>query len=85
MKQVLIKKGKAIIEDIPAPMVSEGNVLVRVVYSCISAGTEMAGLKSSSKNLLYKAIHQPQNIKKGLNLIKQKGILKTKKHFKKYI
>ena len=78
MKQVLIKKGKAIIEDIPAPMVSEGNVLVRVVYSCISAGTEMAGLKSSSKNLLYKAIHQPQNIKKGLNLIKQKGILKTK-------
>ncbi|PKP61719.1 oxidoreductase [Candidatus Atribacteria bacterium HGW-Atribacteria-1] len=78
MKQVLIKKGKAIIEDIPAPMVSEGNVLVRVVYSCISAGTEMAGLKSSSENLLYKAIHQPQNIKKGLNLIKQKGILKTK-------
>jgi len=78
VKQVLIKKGKAIIEDIPAPMVSEGNVLVRVVYSCISAGTEMAGLKSSSENLLYKAIHQPQNIKKGLNLIKQKGILKTK-------
>ena len=78
MKQVLIKKGKAIIEDIPAPMVSEGNVLVKVAYSCISAGTEMAGLKSSSENLLYKAIHQPQNIKKGLNLIKQKGILKTK-------
>ncbi len=78
MKQVLIKKGKAIIEDIPVPMVSEGNVLVRVAYSCISAGTEMTGLKSSSENLLYKAIHQPQNIKKGLNLIKQKGILKTK-------
>jgi threonine dehydrogenase-like Zn-dependent dehydrogenase len=78
VKQVLIKKGKAIIEDMPAPMVSEGNVLVRVIYSCISAGTEMAGLKSSSENLLYKAIHQPQNIKKGLNLIKQKGILKTK-------
>ena len=78
MKQVLIKKGKAIVEDIPAPMVSEGNVLVKVAYSCISAGTEMAGLKSSSEKLLYKAIYQPQNIKKGLNLIKQKGILKTK-------
>lgn len=78
MKQVLIKKGKAIIEDIPAPTVSKGNVLVKVAYSCISAGTEMAGVKSSGESLLYKAIHQPQNIKKGLNMIKQKGILKTK-------
>jgi threonine dehydrogenase-like Zn-dependent dehydrogenase len=82
VKQVLIKKGKAIIEDIPAPMVSEGNVLVRVAYSCISAGTEMAGLKYSSENLLYKAIHQPQNIKKGLEMIKQKGLARTNKFLK---
>lgn len=78
MKQVLIKKGKAIVDEIPAPMVSEGNVLVKVAYSCISAGTEIAGIKSSGESLLYKAIHQPQNIKKGLNMIKQKGILKAK-------
>ena len=78
MKQVLLKKGKAIVDKIPAPIVRKGNVLVKVAYSCISAGTEMAGIKYSGENLLYKAIHQPQNIKKGLNMIKQKGILKTK-------
>lgn len=78
MRQVLIKKGKAVVDEIPAPMVRKRNVLVKVAYSCISAGTEMAGIKSSGENLLYKAIHQPQNIKKGLNMIKQKGILKTK-------
>jgi predicted dehydrogenase/threonine dehydrogenase-like Zn-dependent dehydrogenase len=78
VKQVLIKKGKAIVDEIPAPMVDAGNVLVKVAYSCISAGTEMMGIKSSGQTLVQRAIHQPQNIKKGLNMIKQKGILKTK-------
>ena len=78
MKQVLIKKGKAIVDEIPAPMVDAGNVLVKVAYSCISAGTEMAGIKSSGQTIIQRALRQPQNIKKGLNMIKQKGILKTK-------
>ncbi|HBY58144.1 MAG TPA: oxidoreductase [Candidatus Atribacteria bacterium] len=78
MKQVLIKKGKAIVEDIPAPMVSPGRVLVKVAYSCISAGTEMASIKSSGQTIIQRALREPQNIKKGLNLIKEKGILKTK-------
>ncbi len=78
MKQVLIKKGKALVEEIPAPMVDTGNVLVKVAYSCISAGTEMAGIKSSGQTIIQRALRQPQNIKKGLNMIKQKGILKTK-------
>ncbi len=78
MKQVLIKKGKAIVEEIPAPMVDIGNVLVKVAYSCISAGTEMTGIKSSGQTIIQRALRQPQNIKKGLNMIKQKGILKTK-------
>ena len=78
MKQVLIKKGKAIVDEVPAPMVSSGNVLVKVAYSCISAGTEMAGMKFSGQTIIQRALRQPQNIKKGLNMIKQKGILKTK-------
>ena len=78
MKQVLIKKGKAIVDEIPAPMVIPENVLVKVFYSCISAGTEMMEIKSSGQTIIQRAIQQPQNIKKGLNAIKQKGILKTK-------
>jgi len=78
MKQVLIKKGKAIVDEVPAPTIRLGNVLVKVAYSCISAGTEMAGVKSSEQTIIQRALRQPQNIKKGLNMIKQKGILKTK-------
>lgn len=78
MKQVLLKKGKAIVDEIPVPMVDAENVLVKVAYSCISAGTEMAGIKSSGQTIIQRALRQPQNIKKGLNMIKQKGILKTK-------
>jgi len=78
VKQVLIKKGKAIVYETPAPMVDPRNILVKVAYSCISAGTEMTGIKSSGQTLIQRALRQPQNIKKGLNMIKQKGILKTK-------
>jgi len=78
VKQVLIKKGKAIVDEIPAPMVDAGNVLVKVAYSCISAGTEIMGIKSSGQTIIQRALQQPQNIKKGLNIIKQKGILKTR-------
>ena len=47
MKQVLIKGGAATVVDVAAPMVGARNVLVRVRASCISAGTEMAGLRMS--------------------------------------
>jgi predicted dehydrogenase/threonine dehydrogenase-like Zn-dependent dehydrogenase len=38
----------------------------------------MTGIKSSGQTLIQRAFRQPQNIKKGLNMIKQKGILKTR-------
>ena len=53
MKQVLFRKGKVVLEDVPAPSVSKGSVLVRVAASCISAGTESARLLTSSQPLLH--------------------------------
>jgi len=44
MKQVLVKKGQILIEDVPPPLVDKGSVLVEVKYSLISAGTETAKL-----------------------------------------
>ncbi len=77
MKQVLIKKGQVRVEEVPAPLVSENEVLVHVYYSCISAGTEMAGIISSGMPLYKKALKQPQNVKKVLNTLKTQGLLKT--------
>ena len=37
MKQAIVRKGTVIGEEIPAPLVSKGSVLIKVVNSCISA------------------------------------------------
>ncbi len=47
MKQVLqnFKNGKLKVEDVPAPMVRPGFVLIRNHYSLISTGTEEGTVK----------------------------------------
>ena len=53
MKQIIqdIKKGNTILEEVPLPKVKKGSVLIKVVNSCISAGTEMTSVKASGKSL----------------------------------
>lgn len=77
MKQVLVKRGKITVEDIPAPLVEKGNVLVEVGYSLISTGTEVTGIKRSGESLVSKAIKQPQQVKKLLNILTERGVKKT--------
>lgn len=77
MKQVFIKKGNIIIEDVPSPQINEDEILVQVYYSCISAGTELASLSTSGKPLYRKALEKPQDIKKVLVWIKEKGLIGT--------
>ena len=74
MKQVFSKKGNIIVEEVPAPLISDNEVLVHVYYSCISAGTEISILKSQKKSLIRKAIEKPQNIQKLLKMLKEKGL-----------
>lgn len=74
MLQAIVKKGKVLAEQIPAPNVSKGCVLIKVVNSCISAGTEMSGVSSSGKSLIKRALEQPENVKKVINMVKSDGI-----------
>lgn len=74
MKQVLIKSGKAIVEEIPAPLVEDKNILVKVAFSCVSIGTEVSGLKLSSMPLYKRALKQPENVKKVLEMVKAQGV-----------
>lgn len=62
MKQALVKKGIVIGEEVPAPVVSEGSVLIKVVNSCISAATEMSGVTSSGTPLIKRILKQPEKI-----------------------
>jgi predicted dehydrogenase/threonine dehydrogenase-like Zn-dependent dehydrogenase len=77
MIQALIKKGRVLPETVPAPVVSKESVLIKVVNSCISAGTEMSGVVSSGKSLIKRALEQPENVKKVLNMVKSEGILQA--------
>ena len=78
MKQVLISQGKAIIEEVPAPAVDTGCVLVRLSHSCISTGTELSGMKSSGTPLWKKAFTQPEKVKKAIHMVMTEGFSKTK-------
>ena len=77
MIQAIIKKGRVFGEEVPAPVVSKGSLLIKVVNSCISAGTEITGVTSSGKSLIKKAFEQPEKVKKVLNMMRCEGILKT--------
>lgn len=77
MKQVLIRAGSAVVEDIPAPKVSPGSLLVQVRHSCISVGTEMASVRSSGLPLYRRALQQPDNVKRVLEMVRDQGVKKT--------
>ena len=74
MLQAIVKKGKVIGETVPAPKVSKGSLLIKVVNSCISAGTEMSGVSSSGKSIIKRALEQPENVKKVVNMVKSEGV-----------
>lgn len=77
MKQVLIQGGTAIVSDVPAPQVSPKNILVHVDYSCISVGTEMVGVRMSGLPLYQRALKQPENVKRVMEMMRQQGIKRT--------
>ena len=77
MIQAIIKKGKVLPEETPAPTISKGALLIKVVNSCISAGTEMSGVTNSGKPLLKRALEQPAQVAKVINLARNAGVSKT--------
>jgi predicted dehydrogenase/threonine dehydrogenase-like Zn-dependent dehydrogenase len=78
MKQVLIKQGKAVVEEVPAPQPEPGTVLVQVNYSCISIGTEMSGIKVSALPLWKRVLQQPEYLKRGLQMLATQGLARTR-------
>ena len=46
MRQILMNMGGAVVARVPRPAVEAGSVLVRVHYSLVSVGTELAPLKA---------------------------------------
>jgi len=83
MKQLLINSGKVTSEDVPAPKFEKNTVLVKTIYSCISPGTEIKGLRDSGKGLIQQAIEDPSKINKAFTKLRNKGITGTLNIIKK--
>ena len=77
MKQVLIRRGEAIADDVPAPALEAGTALVAVQRSCISVGTELSGLKRSAMPMWQLAAKYPDHAKKVIQTVATMGVSRT--------
>src|SRR5207249_2161512 len=77
MRQVLVRGGGVVVEDVPAPTASARAVLVRVAYSCVSVGTELTSVRLSGMPLYRRALKQPEHVKRVLAVAKDQGLLRT--------
>jgi len=73
MIQAIIRKGQVFSEKIPAPAVSDRSLLIKVVNSCISVGTEGYMVRSSSKSTIRKSLEDPEKIRKFFKKLKENG------------
>ena len=83
MKQIIqdLKNGDTILEEVPAPGVKSGQVLIQTTKSLVSLGTERMLVEFGKANFIQKARQQPDKVKEVLNKIKKlkHNILATSK------
>jgi predicted dehydrogenase/threonine dehydrogenase-like Zn-dependent dehydrogenase len=81
MKAVLFwpRTGSATVEDIPAPNLGPGQVLIATQCSLISAGTERARVETGRQGLIGKARSRPDQVAQVMASARQVGIPETVK------
>jgi predicted dehydrogenase/threonine dehydrogenase-like Zn-dependent dehydrogenase len=79
MKQILqsFKTGATTLEEVPAPIVGPGTVLIQTTRSLVSLGTERMLVEFGKSNLISKARQQPDKVKMVLDKIKSEGLMPT--------
>ncbi|MEP7106925.1 MAG: bi-domain-containing oxidoreductase [Ferruginibacter sp.] len=79
MKQIIqnLKNGATILEEVPAPLVRKGFLLIKTHRSLVSLGTEKMLVEFGKANLLSKARQQPEKVKQVLDKIKIEGLMPT--------
>jgi predicted dehydrogenase/threonine dehydrogenase-like Zn-dependent dehydrogenase len=79
MQQIIqdLKTGATILEDVPAPAVKSGHILIKTSCTLVSLGTERMLVEFGKANLISKARQQPDRVKDVLDKIKSDGLLPT--------
>ena len=81
MKQIIqdLKNGDTILEEVPAPGVKSGQVLIQTTKSLVSLGTERMLVEFGKANFIQKARQQPDKVKEVLNFFKLRWKYKSNK------
>jgi predicted dehydrogenase/threonine dehydrogenase-like Zn-dependent dehydrogenase len=79
LKQIIqsFKTGETILEEVPAPKVRPGYVLIRTSRSLVSLGTERMLVEFGRANMFQKAMQQPDRVKQVLSKVKTEGLKPT--------
>ncbi len=79
MKQIIqsFKTGETILEEVPAPQIRRGYVLIKTSRTLVSLGTERMLVEFGRANLLQKAMQQPDRVKQVIGKIKTEGLRPT--------
>jgi predicted dehydrogenase len=77
MKQLLVRGGGVVVEDVPAPAVTPRSIIVRVAQSCLSTGTELSSVRLSGMPLYRRALKQPQHVRRVLEVARDQGLVRT--------
>jgi predicted dehydrogenase/threonine dehydrogenase-like Zn-dependent dehydrogenase len=79
MRQVLYepRTGEVRLDEVPAPLLEPGGVLVRNAFSVVSPGTERNKLSFGEKSLLAKARTRPDLVRQVFQAARREGIAAT--------
>jgi predicted dehydrogenase/threonine dehydrogenase-like Zn-dependent dehydrogenase len=79
LKQIIqnLKNGDTILEEVPAPLVRKGHLLIKTHRTLVSLGTEKMLVEFGKSNLISKARQQPEKVKQVLDKIKTEGLIPT--------
>ena len=73
------KTGEISVDDLPAPKLRPGNLLVRNVFSLISAGTERTSVETAQASMVQKARLRPDLVRQVLDNVNREGLVATYK------
>ena len=81
MRQIIQhqKSGQIVVDELPAPKLRAGSVLVRNVFSLISAGTERTSVETAQASMLQKVRSRPDLVRQVLDNVNREGLLATYK------
>jgi predicted dehydrogenase/threonine dehydrogenase-like Zn-dependent dehydrogenase len=79
MKQIIqsFKTGETILEEVAAPQVNKGCVLIKTSRSLVSLGTERMLVEFGKANIIQKARQQPDRVKQVLEKVYAEGLMPT--------